>query len=294
MTTPPSVDKSAHSRRALLAFVLPMALYMLIGSLEPTPSPPAPLPAGGEKDLAEEADLPLVEPLEGDLLPLEPDQEPLPSEASWLGIAIPGAYYPAIYTLKVVVTLGVLVWFWPVYREFPLRVSPLAVVVGVVGVLLWIGCCTLNLEQHLVDWLGADHVAIGWLGLGERPSYNPLGDPAQDPLVKYGFLLVRFFGLALLVPVIEEAFLRAFLMRFVMHDNWTEIPFGTVNRMALAAGILVPVLYHPEKLAALVWFSLVTWLMVRTKNFWNCVVAHSVTNLLLGIYVVTTGSWQLW
>lgn len=112
--------------------------------------------------------------------------------------------------------------------------------------------------------------------------------------MKYGFLLVRFFGLALLVPVIEEAFLRAFLMRFVMHDNWTEIPFGTVNRMALAAGILVPVLYHPEKLAALVWFSLVTWLMVRTKNFWNCVVAHSVTNLLLGIYVVTTGSWQLW
>ncbi len=96
------------------------------------------------------------------------------------------------------------------------------------------------------------------------------------------------------MPVIEEAFLRAFLMRYVMHDNWTEIPFGVVNRMAVAAGILVPVLYHPEKLAALLWFGLVTWLMVRTKNYWDCVAAHAITNLILGVVVVATGWWALW
>src|SRR5690606_41137358 len=103
-----------------------------------------------------------------------------------------------------------------------------------------------------------------------------------------------FLGLALLVPMIEESFLRAFLMRYVMHENWTEIPFGVVNRMAVAVGILLPVLYHPEHLAALVWFSLVTWLMVRTKNYWDCVAAHATTNLLLGIYVVVAGAWLLW
>jgi membrane protease YdiL (CAAX protease family) len=54
------------------------------------------------------------------------------------------------------------------------------------------------------------------------------------------------------------------------------------------------VIYHPEKLAALVWFSLVTWLMWRTRNIWDCVAAHAVTNLLLGIYVVTQHQWQLW
>jgi hypothetical protein len=54
-------------------------------------------------------------------------------------------------------------------------------------------------------------------------------------------------------------------------------------------------LMHPgELLAAGVWFSLVTLLMVRTKNIWDCVAAHAVTNLLLGIYVVTYGQWQLW
>ena len=38
---------------------------------------------------------------------------------------------------------------------------------------------------------------------------------------------------------------------------------------------------------------MVTWLMVRTRNIWDCVVAHAITNLLLGIYVVSTGEWQL-
>ena len=52
-------------------------------------------------------------------------------------------------------------------------------------------------------------------------------------------------------------------------------------------------LYHPEILAALVWFSLVSWLMVRTRNIWDCVAAHAVTNLMLGIHVVGTGHWQL-
>jgi hypothetical protein len=34
--------------------------------------------------------------------------------------------------------------------------------------------------------------------------------------------------------------------------------------------------------------------MVRTKNIWDCVAAHVVTNFLLGMYVVTQNQWQLW
>ncbi len=278
-TSPPLFS----ARRSLLAFVLPLVVYMLLGNLEPDPLPPS------------SAALPSDEVL-GDLTELEGDDFPeeVLGDSDWPSLPLPGEYYPLIYTGKIIATLLVLACFWPVYRQWPLRVSPLAIGVGVVGVLLWIGCCWLNLEGSLVGWLGEDHVAISWLGLGNRPSYNPLAALADSPNLKYGFLAIRFFGLALLIPIIEEAFLRAFLMRYVIHDNWTEIPFGIVNRMAIAAGILLPVLYHPEKLAALLWFSLVTWLMIRTKNFWDCVVAHAVTNLLLGIYVVMAGKWELW
>ena len=295
MSTAPAAtnDASNPTRQAMLAFVLPMVIYMLVGSLEPEPlrSPPQPAADGSSAEF-DEADGDFSD---GDFSDSGSDfSDETPSKANWFGFSIPRQYYPVVYTTKIVLTLGVVLWFFPVYRQWPLQVSPLAVGVGVVGVLIWIGCCWLNLEGMLVGWLGEEHWAISWLGLGERPSYNPLQALSDSPNLKYGFLAIRFFGLALLVPIIEEAFLRAFLMRFVMHDNWTEIPFGVVNRMAVIVGVLLPVLYHPEKLAALLWFSLVTWLMVRTKNFWDCVVAHMVTNLLLGIYVVTTGAWQLW
>ncbi|HDZ83854.1 MAG TPA: CPBP family intramembrane metalloprotease, partial [Nitrospirae bacterium] len=29
-------------------------------------------------------------------------------------------------------------------------------------------------------------------------------------------------------------------------------------------------------------------------SIYVCIIAHSVTNLLLGIYVIRTGNWQFW
>ena len=81
---------------------------------------------------------------------------------------------------------------------------------------------------------------------------------------------------------------RAGLVQMTM----SFVPFGTLTPVAIAAGTLLPMLLHPgEMFAAAVWFSLVTWLMYKTKNIWDCVVAHAVTNLLLGVWVVTTGDW---
>ena len=70
------------------------------------------------------------------------------------------------------------------------------------------------------------------------------------------------------------------------------MPFGTLTTAALVAGTVTPLLLHPsEMVAALVWFSMVTWLMWRTRNIWDCVAAHMVTNLLLGCYVLASGDW---
>jgi CAAX prenyl protease-like protein len=117
---------------------------------------------------------------------------------------------------------------------------------------------------------------------------------AATPALAWGFLAVRFFGLVAVVPLIEEFFLRGFVMRFVIQADWWAVPFGKVNRMALVLGTLVPMAMHPgELLAAAVWFSMITWLMVRTRNIWDCVIAHAITTLLLGIYVVWSGHWEL-
>ena len=87
--------------------------------------------------------------------------------------------------------------------------------------------------------------------------------------------------------------MRGFLMRFVMEPRLVERAIRQGQPLAIAVGTVVPVLSHPEWLAAAVWFSMITWLMLRTRNIWDCVAAHAITNLILGIYVVATGTWRL-
>jgi CAAX prenyl protease-like protein len=184
-----------------------------------------------------------------------------------------------------------MVFVWPGYRQWTGRVSWLGLTVGVVGTVIWIGLATWQR-----GWMPelAERTGIGWLkSLGQRSAFDPMHEIDQ-PAVAYAFLAVRLVGLALVVPVIEEFFLRGFVMRFVMRDRWWEVPFGDVTIAAVVAGTLVPVLMHPqEAVAALVWFSAVTWLMTRTRSIWECVAAHAVTNLLLGGYVIVSGQWWL-
>ncbi|MEQ1903390.1 MAG: CPBP family glutamic-type intramembrane protease, partial [Pirellulaceae bacterium] len=110
------------------------------------------------------------------------------------------------------------------------------------------------------------------------------------------FLVFRFFILAIAVPIAEEWLLRGFLARYVDGgDRWFDIKLSTISLSAMAVLIAFSVLSHPhEAMAAVVWFSLINWLMKRTGNLWDCVAAHAVTNLLLGVFILSTDQWRLW
>lgn len=255
---PVEPEKRPGWRRPLLenhpwiVFLLPFVVFGVITALEPTES----TPGGG-----------------------------------MIGLAIPYAYYPLVYTIKIALTTAAVIFVLPGYRTFPFRLSPLALLVGVVGAALWIGICELRLEERLFPAIGLE----SFRELGQRSGYNPLVRFAGQPLVAWGFLAVRLFGLVVVISVIEEFFLRGFLMRFVVDADWANVPFGKVDRWAAIVGTAVPMLMHPGELfAAAVWFSLVTWLMVRNKNIWDCVAAHVTTNLALGLFVVIEGHhWHL-
>lgn len=274
------------SRYPWATFVLPLAVYMLAGTLEPSP-PPA---ADAAVVAAESAEGIAADPLKDvvDMEEVAPDAA-VDAESRWPHL--PYSAYPWVYTAKLVLTLLAMAAVWPGYRAFRAPVNwPLALGVGLVGAALWIVLSELQLERKIGPWAAL----LDMLGLsGSRAGFNPLAQITDNPAWAYGFLAIRLIGLALIVPVIEEFFLRGFMMRFVMHANWPEVPFGSINATAAVVGTAFPMLYHPEQLAALVWFSLVTWLMVRTKNIWDCIVAHAVTNATLGAYVIATDSWHL-
>ena len=250
----PSISPEIGSTRQRLlnehpwvAFLLPLTVFMLVGTLEATEL----------------------------------------SGSRFFGL-IRYEFYPLVYATKILLTTMALIFVWPMYGVFPFRLSPLALGVGVVGVVAWIGLVHLGLEQML---------SLGWLiERGERVGYNPLEALGHRPAAAYAFLVVRFYGLAVVTPVAEEMFLRGFLIRYVEDpDRWSTQPIGRVGWGALMAGTVFPMMTHPGELfAALVWFSLVSWLMIRTRNIWDCIAAHMITNLLLGLYVMATGHWQFW
>ena len=73
--------------------------------------------------------------------------------------------------------------------------------------------------------------------------------------------------------------------------------FTTENIWAVILFLIVILLFtvaHPEWLAAAVYCALLNGLFYWKKCLWCCIVAHSVSNLVLGAYILTTGAWWLW
>ena len=238
-----------------VVYLLPLAVFLVVGSFEPLP------PAA--------------------------DAEP---KGGWLDLGIRYEHYPWVYSAKIALTVAAIAAVWRWYPSLR-SISPLAVVIGVFGVVVWIALA--KLQRWAVPALGLEE-QLSFLAVGQRSAFNPLEQLADRPAVAWGFLAVRFFGLAVVVPIIEEMFLRAFLQRYFVRSDWWNVPIGTWDKVGFACAVIFPVLMHPqEALAAAAWFAAVAWLVVRTKNVWDCIVAHAVTNLLLGVYVVASGEWWL-
>jgi CAAX prenyl protease-like protein len=264
------LPKSGWLRRwPWVTFVVPYAVLLIVGSIEPTEPEPEPDAAATATD--------------------EPEVIELDEEKDAHDEGMPYEYYPRVYTTKIALTTLAMLAVIPGYLAFRSGVHGIAWLVGAVGAVVWVALAKLQVATYpMMPKLVGD-----LLEMGGRSGFNPLDELKDNPTWAWGFLAIRFFGLVVVVAITEEFFLRGFLMRYVMDIDWPLIPFGVVNRLGLIAVIAFPVLAHPERLAALAWFSMVTWLMMRTKSIWDCVIAHAVTNLLLGLYVVYSGDWWL-
>jgi len=91
------------------------------------------------------------------------------------------------------------------------------------------------------------------------------------------FKLARLFGSAFVISVAEELFFRKWLIRFAGFW-WTVLLFALEHDRWLV-GAFAGLVYG--------------WLAVR-KGLLSAIVAHVVTNLALGIYVLETGRWGFW
>mgnify|MGYP000041235517 CR=1 FL=1 len=108
-------------------------------------------------------------------------------------------------------------------------------------------------------------------------------------------LALRFARAALLVPVLEELFWRAWLMRWIINPDFEKVPLGSYARGAFWITALLFATEHGPLwdvgLAAGIAYN---WWIVRTRSLGDCILAHGVTNACLSGFVIATGRWQYW
>jgi CAAX prenyl protease-like protein len=152
--------------------------------------------------------------------------------------------------------------------------AALAVAIGVVVFLLWI-----NLDAP-------------WMRLSEATAgFRPVDGDGQ---LIWPLIVVRWLGAALLVPVMEELFWRSFLMRWIQTSTFEALPPQQVGIKAIMLSTFVFMLAHTLWLGAIVAGLAYAWLYKRTGKLWVPVIAHAVTNGVLGVWVVFSGNWGFW
>jgi CAAX prenyl protease-like protein len=182
-----------------------------------------------------------------------------------------------IYPAQTLICGALLVCFW---REYELRAPRkilFALAIGLIVFVLWVAPQQLfGLAPRLVGF-----------------------DPdvfAGRPAIYWTTILLRFLRLALVVPLVEEIFWRGFLLRYLVNEKFTGVPIGAFSWLSFAVVTAMFGVTHSRAdwLAAMVTGALYNFVAYRSKSLASCVVAHAVTNLLLGIWIMATRQWGFW
>jgi CAAX prenyl protease-like protein len=200
-------------------------------------------------------------------LALTPWLSPLMSDARWLY---------AVQIGLVALTLG---FFWRRYSELAMpfaiemKEAVLAVAIGLAVFGAWI-----NLD---LPWLARE------AGKGFNPSH-------PDGSLSWDLIVLRIAGASIVIPVMEELFWRGFVLRWFDRSDFTQLPARAISTQAVWYCAIPFGLEHSLWFAGFLAGLAYGWLYRRTGKLWTAIIAHGLTNLLLGIWIVTTGNWSFW
>lgn len=184
-----------------------------------------------------------------------------------------------LYPVRLVCVVAALLYAWPAYSELKSRPRAqtgdviVAVVVGIVVYLAWVR----------MDW--------SWATQGEMTGYNPWQVGAGWGIA---LAIVRLFGAAIVVPIMEELFWRSWLIRYLISPAFTAVRLGSFTVMSCAVTVVFFGLEHQLWLAGMMAGLAYNLVLYKTRRLWACILSHAVTNLILGIHVLVTGEWQWW
>jgi hypothetical protein len=195
-----------------------------------------------------------------------------PETVSWFS-------YPAywIYPAQTVVCGALVLWFWRDYEFQPPRKIWFAVGIGLVVFAVWIAP-----QQFL---------GIAPRTVGFDPEFF-----GKSSTLYWITVLLRFLRLVVVVPLVEEIFWRGFLLRYLISEKFTTVTIGTFSWVSFVVVTLAFGFAHSRAdwIAALLCGVLYNLVVYRTRSVASCVIAHAMTNLLLGLWIMQTRQWGFW
>jgi CAAX prenyl protease-like protein len=84
------------------------------------------------------------------------------------------------------------------------------------------------------------------------------------------------------------------MIRYLIEPNFRTVPIGAFTWLSFLSVAVLFGLEHNRVLVGIIAGLLYGLLLVRQKKLSGVILAHGVTNLGLGIYVLLTGNWMFW
>lgn len=177
--------------------------------------------------------------------------------------------------------------------------------VGILAAVLFL--CRGAIDLSVSRWAGSIGVGVAVFALWIAPElvFPGYRDALPFDDVRRSFppqarqdtvaIALRALRAAVLVPIVEELFWRAWLPRLVISGDFRSVPLGTYTRFTFIVTAALFALEHGRYwdvgLAAGLAYNAWMW---RTRRLGDCILAHAVTNACLAGYVIAAGEWQYW
>jgi CAAX prenyl protease-like protein len=179
-----------------------------------------------------------------------------------------------IYPVKTILVAASLIYYWKSYRqEITVSFSWLAILSGIAVFFIWI------LPEGLYPQIGYS-------------EFNPYGYSNES--FAWFFIFFRLMGATLIVPPMEELFWRSFALRYAISSDFKSVPLGQFSWFSF---IFISVLFgfeHHRWLVGIFAGIIYAGVLYRSKNLFVPILSHAITNLLLGLYVISTHQWSFW
>jgi CAAX prenyl protease-like protein len=194
---------------------------------------------------------------------------------AWLGVDAASLRW--LYAVKAATVAILLAIFWRDYTELKVPLPSPGAVLAAIGAGAVVFYLWINLHA-------------GWMVIGTSSGF----DPSMGGTIDWPLVAIRIAGAALVVPVMEELFWRSFVMRWVDKPNFLSLDPAQAGIRGFVISVLLFGFEHNLWFAGIVTGVAYSVLFMRHRTIWSPILAHAVTNGMLGAWVVMTGAWSYW